>query len=144
MKPIISENHTETTVNVRGIVERIVRYQKPETLKELNEISILDKSEPDIGFGCYKRSDQRIEIYLDNILKWQHWILKRTYLFPYITIAMTISHELDHHVNRNNNFINREKSAESNMLKYIYPSLGIFKPFVKILFLFSPTKQKTG
>ncbi|MFH2045722.1 MAG: hypothetical protein ABIK92_11315 [Pseudomonadota bacterium] len=142
MIPTISENHTETSVNVRGIVERVLRYQKPETLNDLNEILILDKSEPDIGFGCYRKAEGKIEIYLDNLLKWQPWILKKSYLFPYMTIAMALCHELDNHVTRDNSRIDREKSAENSVIKYLYPSLGVFKPAVGILRLFG--KKKDG
>ena len=144
MKPIVTEIHTETEVNVKKIVDRIIRYQKSETIRGLNEISILDKSEPDIGFGCYKKAEQKIEIYLDNILKWQPWVLKKTYIFPFIAIAMALSHELDHHVNRDNNSIDREYSAKTNMIKYIYPSLGTFKPLAKILILFAPKRHRNG
>lgn len=142
MKPTISENHTETSVNVKNIVQRVVRYQKPETLNDLNEILILDKAETDIGFACYRKAERKIEIYLDNILKWQPWILKKSYIFPYMTIAMALCHELDHHVTRDNCRIDREKSAESNVFKYLYPSLGVFKPAVWILRLFG--KNKSG
>ena len=83
----------------------------------LKEISILDNEESDRLFGCYKKSERKIEIYLEPVLAWQPWILKRTYFFPFLTIAMTFAHELDHHVNRNNDLINKENSAEENMLK---------------------------
>lgn len=80
MNPIISENHSETKVNVRRILKRMIKYQKPETLKDLNEIAILDNSIEDKGFGRYKRAERKIEIYLDPILKWQPWIIKKTLL----------------------------------------------------------------
>jgi hypothetical protein len=144
MNPIISENHTESNVNVRGIVDRIIRYQRPETIKDLDEISITDNTEPDKGFGCYKKSERKIEIYLEPTLKWQPWILKKTYFFPFLVIAMTLAHELDHHVNRNNDFINKEQSAEENMLKYIYPALGVFKPMVRLIHLFLPKRKMSG
>ena len=144
MKPIITEHHSEKVVKVRKIVDRIIRNQSIETLNGLNEISILDKMEPDIAFGRYKRAEQKIEIYLDNILKWQPWLIKKTYLFPFITIAMALAHELDHHVNRNNNLIDREYSAEKNMLKYIYPAIGIFKPLIRFLLLFTPKQPRNG
>ena len=83
-------------------------------------------------------------IYLDPILKWQPWILKKTYLFPFITIAMTLAHELDHHVNRNNHLIDREKSAEKNMFNYIYPSIGIFRPILKFLHYLSREQRTIG
>jgi hypothetical protein len=144
MNPIIIESHTESNINVKGIIDRIIRHQQPETLKDLNEIALLDNSIEDRGFGSYRKTDRRIEIYLNPILKWQPWILKKTYLFPFITIAMTLAHELDHHVNRNNTTIDREKSAEKNMFKYIYPAIGIFKPILKIIHLFSKNQKRFG
>lgn len=144
MEPIISENHSESNVKVRGIVDRMIKYQQPETIQDLNEIAILDNSEEDRGFGCYRKMERKIEIYLDPILKWQPWILKKTYFFPFLTIAMTLAHELDHHVNRDNAFINREQSAERNMFKYIYPALGVFKPIMKFIHFISPKYLRNG
>ena len=142
MNPIITESHSESQVKVRAIVDRILKYQKPETLEDLNEIALLDNSFEDQGFGCYRKAERRIEIYLDPILKWQPWVLKKTYLFPFITIAMTLAHELDHHVNRDNHTIDREQSAEKNMFTYIYPAIGIFRPILKIVHHFI-RKQRT-
>ena len=142
MNPIITESHSESQVKVRAIVDRILKYQKPETLKDLNEIALLDNSIEGRGFGCYRKAERRIEIYLDPILKWQPWLLKKTYLFPFITIAMTLAHELDHHVNRDNHTIDREQSAEKNMFTYIYPAIGIFRPILKIVHHFT-RKQRT-
>lgn len=129
----ISENHTETQVNVKGIIDRIIKYQKPETIMTLNEISILDNHKENRAFGCYTKSEGKIEIYLDSTIKWLPWILKRTYSFPFLIISMTIAHELDHHVNRDNELIDREQLAEENMLKYMYPSFWYFKPMVRII-----------
>ncbi|MDJ0817787.1 MAG: hypothetical protein QNJ58_16375 [Desulfobacterales bacterium] len=144
MSTIITESHSELQVNVRGIVDRILRFQKPETIEDLNEIALLDNSIDDRGFGCYRKSDRRIEIYLDPILKWQPWILKKTYLFPFITVAMTLAHELDHHVNRDNAKIDREQSAERNMFNYIYPALGVFEPIMKFIHHLSHRLKKQG
>ena len=142
MKPIITENHSESIVNVKGIVERIIKYQRIETIKDLNEIAVLDNSKEDRGFGCYRKSERKIEIYVDPILKWQPWILKKTYFFPFLTIGMTLAHELDHHVNRDNAFIDREQTAERNMFNYIYPALGVFQPIMKFIRLLSSKFRK--
>ena len=144
MNPIITESHSESQINVRGIVARMIRYQKPETIKDLNEIALLDNSIEGGGFGCYRKADRRIEIYLDPILKWQPWILKKTYLFPFITVAMTLAHELDHHVNRNNHSVDREQSAEKSMFNYIYPAIGIFRPILKFIHYFSHKQRTLG
>ena len=95
MNPIITENHSESQVNVRGIVDRIIRHQKPDTIKGLNEISLLDNSIEDMGFGCYRKTNRRIEIYLDPILKWQPWILKKTYLFTILVNGFTSDERTD-------------------------------------------------
>ena len=141
MNPIVIENHTDSMANVRGIVDRIIKHQRPEIIKDLNEIVILDNSIENRGFGCYRKAERKIEIYLDPIFEWQPWILRKTFIFPFITIAMTLAHELDHHVNRNNTSIDREQSAEKNMFRYIYPAVGVFKPMLKFVHLIS-TKLK--
>lgn len=132
MKPIILENHSEKDVNVKKILDRIIRYQKSETLSGLNEILIIDDDESANAFGCYRKSKRKIEIYIKPTLESLPWILKRTYIFPFWFVSMVVAHELDHHVNRDNGHIDKEKSAEENMMKYIYPALGVFKPMVKI------------
>jgi len=63
--------------------------------------------------------------------------IKKSYIFPYLTIGMALGHEIDHHVNRDRRTIDEEKTAEKNALKYIYPSMGFFKPLVKVLSFFS-------
>ena len=110
----------------------MIRYQKHETLNGLNEILIIDDNETGNVFGCYSKSKRRIEIYIKPDLESLPWVLKRTYILPFLFIAMIVAHELDHHVNRDNGHIDTEKSAEENMIRYMYPALGIFKPLAKI------------
>ena len=131
--PWITENHSETTVNVVDIVRRILKHLPSETLDGLNEIVILDKNEEVSAFGCYRRQEKRIELYMDGLTLWQPWILKKTYVFPYICVALALGHEIDHHVNRDND-IDKEMSAERDAFKYVYPSLGFFKPLVKLTY----------
>ncbi len=133
MTPNIIENHSEKDVNVLRIVQRIIKYLPVNILHGLKEIVILDENNELDAFGCYKKSEKRIELYLDGITLWQPWLLKKTYVFPYLTIGMALGHEIDHHVNRDNMNINKETSAENNSLNYIYPSLGIFKPLFRII-----------
>ena len=133
MLPQITENHSETTVNVGGMVRRVLKHLPSEALDGLNEILILDKNEEGSAFGCYRRQEKRIELYMDGLTLWQPSILKKTYVFPYICVALTLGHEIDHHVNRDRD-IDKEISAERNSFKYIYPSFGFFKPLVKLTY----------
>jgi hypothetical protein len=71
-------------------------------------------------------------LYLRDIIGWLPWILKKLYVIPYLFVGHAFGHELDHHVNRGNLHIGREISAEKNSLKYIYPSLELFKPLVRL------------
>lgn len=133
MLPKIIENHSETAVNVAGIVRRILAHLPSEVLDELNEVIILDKNNKHSAFGAYWKSHGRIELYLDGITLWLPWILKKTYVIPYLFIGTALGHELDHHVNRSNNMPDKEASAETNAFKYVYPSLGIFRPIATLV-----------
>ena len=82
MTPNIIENHSEKDVNVLGIIQRIIKYLPSNIFDGLKEIAILDKSNEVDAFGCYKKSEKRIELYLDGITLWQPWLLKKTYFFP--------------------------------------------------------------
>ncbi len=79
---------------------------------------------------------------MDGITLWQPWFLKKTYLFPYLVVGMALGHEIDHHVNRDKVNIDREASAESNALRYVYPSLGFFKPAFWLLSFLAGSKVK--
>ena len=133
MKPIIIEACTQCGVDVGRIVRRILRYAPPSALYGLNAVKIVDSDPSDRGFARYRKEQSEIEIYAHDILEWQPWILKQSYVFPYLSIGLALGHELDHHVNRGNEAIDREQSAEENALKYIYPSFGVFKPFAKVI-----------
>jgi len=134
MLPRIIENHSETTVDVGGIVRRILKHLPSDILDGLNEIVVLDKNEEVSAFGCYWRLEKRIELYMDGLTLWQPWILKKTYVFPYICIGLTLAHEIDHHVSSKDDTISREVSAEHNAFKYLYPSMGALKPLVKLTY----------
>ena len=131
MLPKIVEKHSETTVDVAGIVHRILKHLPSRTINGLLEVIILDKNDSHSAFGCYRQNAGRIELYLDGITLWQPWLLKKTYIFPYLTIGMVLGHEIDHHVNRDKPEIEKEEAAETNWFTYVYPSLGPFKPFVR-------------
>ena len=132
MMPQIIENYSQCGVKVGKVVKRILKYAPPNSIEGLNEVLILDGDPQGKAFACYERNARRIILYLDEIIGWQPWLLKKSYIFPYLSIGIALGHEIDHHVNRNQNSIDKEKSAESNILKYIYPSFGIFKPLFLI------------
>jgi len=135
MFPRIRENYTHTGVDVPKIVRRIVKYAPQEVLEGLLEISILDSDPDGVGFAAYCKNEKRIELYVNDIIGWQPWILRKSYVFPYFAIALALGHEIDHHVRRNCDTADKERCAEDHSLEYIYPSFGVFKPFVWLLSL---------
>jgi hypothetical protein len=130
--------HVEPSFDAKRIVERIIRYAPKPATDGLCEIVLLNTNEEENCFACYRRKEKRIELYLGDIIGWLPWILKKTYVIPYLFIGIALGHEFDHHVNRTKDNFDRENSAEHNTLKYIYPSLGIFKPFARIVSYFCP------
>ncbi len=132
----IIESYSNCGVDVAKIIRRIIRFAPQSSIKDLKIIRLVDKDSYSRGFGCYFKKEKEIRIFVKEIIDWQPWILKKTIIFPYLTIAVTLGHEIDHHVNRNNENIDMEKSAAINALKYVYPSFGIFKPVVKIILFF--------
>ena len=138
MQPAVTENYTDIGIDVGSIVRRILSYLSPSILDGLQEVRILDKCQIlekcKKPFACYKREERVIEIYVSEMLgDFRPFILKVFYPFTYMFIGMAVGHELDHHANRDIKNIDREASAEANIMKYIYPSLGIFKPTVRII-----------
>ena len=63
MIPKIIEKHSERSVDVLGIVQRIVRHLPAETLDGLQEIAVLDTNPNRNAFGCYRKDEGRIELY---------------------------------------------------------------------------------
>jgi hypothetical protein len=132
MEPKIIENYTKIGVNVGNIVRRILSHLSADILEGLREVRVLDRNNAHPAFGCYLKDEGAIEIYVADLLgDFPRIFLKLFYPFSYIVVGMAVGHELDHHVNRNNHEIDREASAEASIMKYIYPSLGIFKPAVR-------------
>lgn len=129
---MIVENYGNIGVDVAHIVRRILSHLSPEVLEGLREVRLLEKH--DHAFACYKKGEGAIEIYLADLLGFLPPIfLKVFYPFTYFVVGMAVAHELDHHVNRNNDEIDREASAEANIMRYVYPSLGVFKPAVRTI-----------
>jgi len=135
MLPKIAESYSQIGVNVGRIVKRIIRYAPPSSLQGLNEIRIKDKDPDNRCFSSYSKQGTRIELFVDDIVGWYPWLLKKSFILPYLAIGLALGHEIDHHVHRNHTSMDKEKSAESNALRYVYPSFGIFKPIARILFL---------
>jgi hypothetical protein len=135
MYPKIIAAYGEYGVNVGKIVQRIIKYAPKDSIKGLNTIRIVDKSPDKIGFACYLKDHREIYLFVEDIIGWQPWLLKKTFIFPYITIGLALGHEIDHHVNRDNNTKDKERSAERNAIKYIYPSFGVFKPIALVYYL---------
>ncbi len=130
MQPTVIENYTDIGIDVGRIVRRILSHLSPEILEDLHEVRILNRHER--AFACYKKGEGAIEIYVSDLLgDFPPIFLKVFYPFTYTVIGMAVGHEIDHHVNRNTKDMDREASAEANILKYIYPSVGIFKPVVR-------------
>ena len=141
MYPKIIASYGECGVNIGKIVQRIIKYAPEDSIKELNAVRIVDKSPDNRGFACYLKDHREIYLFVDDIVGWQPWLLKKTIIFPYLTIGLALGHEIDHHVNRDNNIIDKERSAERNALKYIYPSFGVFKPLAKVFYFFFKGRQ---
>jgi hypothetical protein len=139
----IINNYTPCAVNVEKIVKRIVKYTPNGSLKGLKEIAILDEDPRKKGFASYWRELGRIELYIKDIIGWQPWIIRKTYIIPYLSVGLALGHEIDHHVTQNQTFYKKENRAESNAYKYIYPSFGILKPLAKLLGFFFQKLHRT-
>ena len=138
MRPKITESHRNYGINIGRIVRRIVEHVPGNCLEDLKEIRILDKDPDNQGLACYLKNEGRIEIFAYDLIGDLPWVIKKTYILPYVILSMALGHEIDHHVNALADNIDKEKSAENNALRYVYPSFGIFKPIAKLLsFMFS-------
>jgi len=82
MLPRIVEKYSVNGINSAAIVKRIVDHLPHGTLNGLMEIRLLGANQE--CFGCYIRDDRRIELYLEDIVGWQPWLLKKTYVFPFV------------------------------------------------------------
>ncbi|HYA93206.1 MAG TPA: hypothetical protein VEK32_17090, partial [Thermodesulfobacteriota bacterium] len=65
------------------------------------------------------------------------------FVLPYLLIGYALGHEIDHHVNRDRDMPEeeREKSAESNTMTYVYPSLGVLKPVAVMMKWFTSKRN---
>jgi hypothetical protein len=132
MIPRIIESYSPCGVNVGRIVKRIIRYIEPEILDGLDAINLVDIHTSCRGFARYRKDCAQIDIYVNEILGWQPWLLRKSFLFPYLSIGLCLGHEIDHHVHRDIDSVDEsERLANTNAFRYIYPSIGIFKPVFK-------------
>jgi len=134
--PIIISKYTPCGVNVEKIVRRILKYNPKEYVQGLQEIVLLDEAPNKRRFASYWKEKGRIELYVKGIVGWQPWIIKKTFVFPYLSVGLALGHEIDHHVCRNQILHFKEDHAECNAYKYVYPSFEIFRPLLKLLGLF--------
>lgn len=138
MNPKIIENYSCIGVDVGKIVRRIISNLPIGPIAGLREIHLLDSH--DSAFATYSRKQKKINIYVSELLgDFPPLFLKLFYPFTYMVIGMAVGHELDHHVTRDRHDLDREKSAEKNSMKYVYPSLGLFKPvYLCFKFIYIP------
>jgi hypothetical protein len=141
MGPTVIENYRDIGVDVGHIVRRILSHLSPDILEGLHEVRLLERHNH--AFACYKKEEGAIEIYIADLLgDFPPILLKLLYPLTYMVVGMAVGHELDHHLNRKDQEIDREASAEANIMKYVYPSLGIFKPAAPIIsFLGRPLRR---
>jgi len=129
----VIENYSPSGVDVGKMVRRMIRYAPQYCMQGLTEIRLLDRDPSDRGFACYYADKGRIDIFVQDIVGWQPWILRKTYVFTYLAVGLALGHELDHHVNRGRNPQDDERMAEANSLKYIIPSMGPFYRTLRIV-----------
>jgi hypothetical protein len=131
----IVDHSTSCGVNIKYIVKRIIAHVPEEVIADLKTVEIFDFAPGRKGFARYVRHENKIDLYVHEDIGWLPWILKKTFIFPYLLVGLALGHEIDHHVNRDRVMTeeDREKSAESNAMKYIYPSFGALKPVARLV-----------
>ena len=81
MYPKIIASYGEYGVNIGKIVQRIIKYAPEDSIRGLNAVRIVDKSPDNRGFACYLKDHGEIYLFVDDIIGWQSWLLKRTIIF---------------------------------------------------------------
>jgi len=133
MHPKIIEDYQCCGVDVRKIVGTMIRHAPKGCLDGLDTVEILDSSPGGKGFACYHKESRRIHLFVRNLIAWQPWLLRKSVVFPYLTIGLALGHEIDHHVNRDNEEVEKEVHAEAKALDYIFPFFLIVKPIKKLV-----------
>lgn len=143
MNVTIVERYSKCGIDVGRIIRRIVKFAPPGSLEGLREIHILDTDPAEKGFARYWKRESRIELFVKDIVCWQPWLLKKSYLFPYITVGLALGHEIHHHVEARGCKVHSEESAQASALKYIFPSFGVFKPLARLFIFIVRRLRKT-
>lgn len=133
MYPRVIEDYQECGVDVGRIVKTMIRHAPRGCLDGLDAIEILDSSPKGKGFACYHKERRRIQLFVRDLIAWQPWLLRKSVVFPYLTIGLALGHEIDHYVNQDNGEVEREQHAEANALDYIYPFFFITRLIKRIL-----------
>lgn len=97
--------------------------------KEALEIKDWLDTHPEF-FSRYLRDESRIDLYLENIVGSQPWLLKKTYFFPYLFICIEPGCGIESHVYRDSVPFG-EEYITVNPFKYILPALGVFRYLMK-------------
>lgn len=134
-KVYVLERYTPCGVDLGKIVRRIIRYAPQESTEGLSAVVLLDTHPT--AFGCYRKESSQIELYVQEIIGWLPLLLRKSYVIPYLFIGLALGHELDHHANREQNSMDQEAHAEADAMKYVYPSLGVFKSLLRFLAVLS-------
>jgi hypothetical protein len=131
--PRIREDYQECGVDVGRIIRFMIRHAPKGCLDGLDAIEIIDSSPEGRGFACYYKQGQRIQLFVQHLIGWQPWLLRKSVFFPYLVIGLALGHEIDHHVNRNNEKLEKEPHAEANAFDYIYPFFFVTGPIKTML-----------
>lgn len=96
----IVDHSTSCGVNIKYIVKRIIAHVPEEVIADLKTVEIFDFAPGRKGFARYVRHENKIDLYVHEDIGWLPWILKKTFIFPYLLVGLALGHEIDHHVNR--------------------------------------------
>jgi hypothetical protein len=143
MYPRVIEDYRECGVDIGKIVRTMIRHAPSGCLDGLDEVEILDSSPEGRGFARYLKEQRRIQLFVRELIAWQPWLLRKSVVFPYLAIGLALGHEIDHHLNRDNEEVEKEQYAEANALNYIYPFFFVTKPIRKVA-TFLRKKGQTG
>jgi hypothetical protein len=142
MYPRVIEDYHECGIDVRRIVIAMIKRAPRGCLDGLDAVEILDSSSEGRGFACYQKELRRIQLFVRELVAWQPWLLRKSFVFPYLTIGLALGHEIDHHVNRNNEKLEKEPHAEGSALDYIYPFFFVTRPIKRMLAFLRKRRQR--
>ena len=129
----IINNLTASDIHAEKIVRRVIAPLDESIFIDLKSIVLDDYDPQKKAFAKYSKKEQKIYLYISEITEWQPWILRKSYFFPYLTIGLALAHEIAHLESRNEKLNDKELYAETSAINYLYPSMGILKPFVWLI-----------